>query len=103
MPETRTYAERKAKNPKWASDMSQRVCNTRRKNMALLKEEAGNKCSKCGYDKCTAALEFHHLDPTAKEGGIIGTTASLEKQRAEAAKCILLCSNCHRELHYEDQ
>lgn len=101
MPETRTYAERKAKDPKWASNMSQRVTNTRRKNMALLKEEAGNKCCRCGYDKCTAALEFHHLDPSSKEGGIIGTTASLAKQRAEASKCILVCANCHRELHHE--
>ena len=53
----------------------------------------------CGYNKCIAALDFHHLDPNAKEGGIIGTTASLEKQREEAKKCILVCANCHREIH----
>ena len=99
MPETRTYAERKAKNPMWAKKMGDRVSATRRKNMAILKEEAGNCCSKCGYDKCMAALEFHHLDPSVKEGGIIGSTASLEKQRAEAKKCILVCANCHREIH----
>lgn len=101
MPETRTYAERKAKNPLWAKKMGDRVSATRRKNMAILKEEAGNCCSKCGYDKCMAALEFHHLDPSVKEGGIIGSTASLEKQRAEAKKCILVCANCHRILHSE--
>ena len=100
MPETRTYAERKAKNPEWASKMSERVCNTRRKNMAILKEEAGNRCSKCGYNKCMAALEFHHLDPTVKEAKIIGSTASLKKQRDEASKCVLLCANCHREAHH---
>ena len=97
--ETRTYAERKAKDPEWAKKMSERTSATRRKNVAILKEEAGNCCSRCGYDKCIAALEFHHPDPSVKEGGIIGSTASLAKQRAEAEKCILVCANCHRELH----
>jgi hypothetical protein len=100
MKETRTYAERKAKNPDWAKKMAERVCNTRRKNMAILKAEAGGCCCRCGYNKCTAALEFHHLDPSQKESKIIGSTASLAKQREEAAKCILLCSNCHREEHH---
>ena len=97
--EKRTYAERKAKDPEWAKKMSQRASATRRKNVAILKEEAGNCCSKCGYNKCIAALEFHHLDPNAKEGGIIGSTASLARQREEASKCILVCANCHREIH----
>ena len=99
MSEKRTYAERKAKNPQWAKTMAERVSATRRKNVATLKEQAGNCCSICGYSKCMAALEFHHLDPTAKEGGIIGSTASFAKQKAEAEKCILVCSNCHREIH----
>ena len=97
--ETRTYAYRKAKDPNWAKQQQKRVCETRRKNVAILKEEAGNCCSICGYSKCLAALEFHHTDPTVKEGGIIGSTASLAKQRVGAEKCILVCANCHRELH----
>ena len=101
MSDTRTYAERKAKNPDWAKKMSERVSSTRRKNVAILKEEAGNCCSKCGYNKCLAALEFHHPDPSVKESKIIGSTASLDKQRAEAEKCVLLCANCHREAHYQ--
>ena len=97
--EKRTYAERKAKDPQWALNATKRVSETRRKNIQTLKEEYGAKCSKCGYDKCMAALEFHHLDPTVKEGKIIGSTLSLEKQRVEASKCILVCANCHREMH----
>ena len=97
--ETRTYAERKAKDPNWAKKMSERTSATRRKTMSILKEEAGNCCSVCRYNKCLAALEFHHPDPTVKESKVIGTTASLARQRAEAAKCILVCANCHRELH----
>lgn len=100
--ETRTYADRKAKDPEWAKKMSKRVSETRRKNVAILKEEAGNCCSNCGYSKCLAALEFHHPDPSVKESKIIGSTASLAKQRAEAQKCVLLCANCHREAHHYD-
>ena len=62
-------------------------------------EYMGGECKECGYKKYIGALEFHHLDPSVKEGDIIGSTASLEKQRAEAKKCILVCANCHREIH----
>ena len=68
----------------------------------LLVEYKGGKCEVCGYNKCVAALEFHHPDPTVKEGGIIGTTASLDRQKEEADKCNLLCANCHREAHHHD-
>ena len=97
--ETRTYAERKEKNPDWAKKMVDKVSATRRKNVSIIKEEAGRKCCMCGYNKCIAALEFHHIDANDKEGGIIGTSASLCRQREEAKKCILVCANCHREIH----
>jgi hypothetical protein len=47
------------------------------------------------------ALEFHHLDPKAKEFAIShdGITRSWSKIQAELAKCVLLCANCHRETH----
>ena len=97
--DTRTYAHRLIKDPLFGKKNAKRVCDTRRKNVATLKEEAGNCCSICGYNKCLAALEFHHPDPSIKESKVIGSTASLEKQRVEAAKCILVCANCHREIH----
>lgn len=75
------------------------------KRRHLLKEQSiqylGGSCSKCGYSKCMAALEFHHLDPTVKEFniGTTGFTRSWARIKAELDKCILLCANCHRELH----
>ena len=92
MKDTRTYADRREEN-------IAAVSKRRRKMKQMLMEEKGGACEKCGYNKCVAALEFHHLDPLAKEGGIIGTTASYIRQKAEADKCILLCANCHREVH----
>jgi transposase len=66
----------------------------------ILVEEAGGKCILCGYSRCNRALEFHHLDPKAKEFelGYRGCTRSLASLRAEASKCVLLCSNCHAEV-----
>lgn len=63
----------------------------------------GGSCQKCGYDKCNGALEFHHLDPSEKDFGISakGDIKSWERIRVELDKCILICANCHRELHEE--
>ena len=62
----------------------------------------GGSCSRCGYDKCEAALEFHHLDPSQKEMDWNKLRLVAEsKLYNELDKCILVCSNCHRELHWE--
>lgn len=69
------------------------------KKMAL--EYKGCKCCKCGYEKFQGALEFHHLDPSKKDFhiGEGGYTRSWEKMKKELDKCILVCSNCHKEIH----
>ena len=66
-------------------------------------EYKGGKCERCGYDKCIDALSFHHLDPTKKDFGIShkGITMSWNKLKKEVDKCILVCSNCHAEIHAE--
>ncbi len=60
----------------------------------------GGRCAICGYARCERALEFHHVDPATKAFAIAfqGVTRSIERARAEAAKCVLLCSNCHAEV-----
>ena len=66
-----------------------------------LKENGLLKCSKCGYDKCFAAIDFHHIDPSTKESNI-GSLFWLkmnEKRIEELKKCMPLCANCHREEH----
>jgi hypothetical protein len=65
-----------------------------------LKLTFGGKCKACGYNKCLAALDFHHLNKDEKNFDI-GTMliTSFTKAKEEAKKCILLCANCHRELH----
>lgn len=67
--------------------------------LAKLKESKGGKCIKCGYDRCIKALEFHHLDPTQKDFTISNENFKLKEAVEESKKCILICSNCHKELH----
>ena len=80
------------------------VIDIRRRNKIKLVEYKGGKCERCGYDKCIDALEFHHLNPDEKDFGVsCGDTRSLEKLKAEADKCIMVCANCHREIHAEER
>jgi DNA-binding CsgD family transcriptional regulator len=78
----------------------ERVVEWRRRKKATLVAEAGGRCQRCGYDRCFAALEFHHLDPKTKSFALSlrGVTRSLDACRAEAEKCALLCANCHAEV-----
>lgn len=71
----------------------------RAKDLILEKKKAG--CFICGYSKYTGALEFHHIDPSTKSFSIGGNGAgkNLNEILKELAKCVLLCSNCHREVH----
>lgn len=73
----------------------------RRKTKQMLVENKGGKCSKCGYDKCIAALDFHHPEGESKiDKSILMNIRSLDKVIKDAEPLVLLCSNCHREEHY---
>lgn len=74
--------------------------NRRQRRKKELLEYKGGKCQICSYDKYWGALEFHHTDPSKKDFEIgDGCRKSLEKLKAEIDKCILVCSNCHKEIH----
>jgi DNA-binding transcriptional ArsR family regulator len=79
---------------------SEAVARRRRRLKEELVAAAGGRCGICGYDRCIGALHFHHRDGSTKGFGLSarGLTQSLEAMRAEAAKCILLCANCHSEV-----
>lgn len=58
------------------------------------------KCCKCGYNKYIGALELHHVDPSKKEAQPSKIMSRSEKRIIEEiSKCIIVCSNCHREIH----
>ncbi len=92
--EKRTYADR-------AEYMREAVKRRRKKLRQMAREYLGGKCAICGYNKCQRALSFHHKDSSKKEFGLSarGLTRSWDKIKAEIEKCVLLCSNCHMEVH----
>jgi predicted HNH restriction endonuclease len=75
------------------------ISERRRKYKQKLVELKGGKCQLCGYAKCITALEFHHKD-SSKEGQISKIyNRGWERILKEAEKTILVCANCHREIH----
>lgn len=89
-----------------------RVSNTKGKlrehaqNRRLMNELKINGCAICGYDKCVTALDFHHVNPQDKAFPVTASLGFWKKNEViteEINKCILLCSNCHRELHYNER
>ena len=78
-----------------------------RKRKAELIKYKGGKCEICNYDKCNAALEFHHKeDKKFNVGKIIARLSEANYRKMmfkEIDKCLLLCANCHREIHFEGE
>lgn len=62
-------------------------------------EYKGGACLVCGYSKSVRALHFHHLDPSQKDFNISAFKKAWNKLTSELDKCVLLCSNCHAEVH----
>ena len=81
------------------------TARTKRHRLALkLKavEYKGGECCKCGYNNCIQALDFHHVNEVDKSFNISRATTKKmpwKKIKIELDKCILVCANCHREIH----
>lgn len=62
------------------------------------------KCKECG-EKRSWVLDFHHRDPKTKDGTIsqLLRKSNIGAVKEEIKKCDVLCANCHRDLHYQEQ
>ena len=65
-------------------------------------EYKGKQCNLCGYNRCVEALEFHHIDPKIKSFEI-SERRNWNDVALELNKCLLLCANCHREIHTQNR
>jgi len=94
MPEKRTYSDRR-------EYMVMAVSRRRKRLKEMVVEYKGGKCVVCGYKKYPGAFDLHHVDGRTKGFGLStrGLTRSWAKIKAESDKCILVCANCHREIH----
>lgn len=98
------YADLSAEQKK---EYNRKIYNKQREKRWDLKKALvlfkGGKCLVCGYNKNLSALLFHHTNPETKLFEINGRTICAMKKQAiytEVEKCVLLCSNCHAELHH---
>lgn len=74
--------------------------NERKEMVSDIKASQG--CAKCGESR-EYMLDFHHKDPSIKDGTIARITSNnnkMETIQQEIDKCIVLCANCHREFHH---
>ncbi len=102
------YNKKNARGASWCKDCFNKGTYQYQKDKALIRKlelvkKFGGKCTKCFYKTNLAALVFHHLDESLKlfelDARSIGNR-SQEEIDNEASKCVLLCHNCHMELHW---
>lgn len=78
---------------------SEAVTRRHQKVKRLLIDENGGCCAACGYGRTPFNLHFHHVDPRTKDYAVnMARGKSLTAFRTEAAKCVLVCANCHGEI-----
>ena len=92
--DTRTYRDRARYN-------IEAVTRRRKKLKQMVIDLKGGKCQFCSYNTYNGALDFHHIDEDKKEFSLStrGLTRSWERIKNELQKCVLVCANCHREVH----
>lgn len=98
---TGKYLTTEEYNIKRKKDLSRYVVKWRQDKKIKLVEYKGGECEKCGYKKSISALSFHHKDPNEKDFSISSKSYSFERLKQEVDKCMLVCQNCHIEIHDE--
>lgn len=95
------YCSLKCKNSAHQSYSHQKIRGLKRKIEIV--QQFGGKCSLCGYNKNLSALTFHHKDPEKKNFKLDVRSLSnrkMDKIENELKQCILVCHNCHSEIHH---
>jgi hypothetical protein len=84
-----------------AEQVGEDLADARRDRKSKAVALMGGTCAGCERTWAEEVFEFHHRDAAAKEFGISqdGIVRSWQKVVAELAKCVMLCANCHREVH----
>lgn len=91
----RYHAKNKAK-------VAERKRKKREERYAMLLDIHNNECALCGVSSMpNGFFDFHHTDPTKKEGSVSAmlSSANFDRVIEECKKCLMLCPNCHRLEH----
>lgn len=92
------YAGVESRHPLFLWAFKKKTEKTRQKAIDIV----GNKCWVCGYDRTFSNLCFHHVDDSDKSFGLSireMTGYAWERVISEIKKCVLVCHNCHGEIH----
>jgi 5-methylcytosine-specific restriction endonuclease McrA len=92
--ETRRYKDRR-------EYLSKATNKRRRRLKKLMVDYKGGKCQFCGYSKYVGSIDFHHINPKTKDFGLSMDQMyrSWKLTKKELDKCVIVCANCHREIH----
>ena len=75
----------------------------RQRTKEELVQRFGNKCQDCKQSFPPYVYDFHHLDPTQKDNQVSKLILyKTEKLEQEVAKCVMICSNCHKIRHHNE-
>lgn len=98
----KVYKERLRNDEDYVARQKEWAKSRRRKLVERVKEVKRQGCAVCGYDRSLRSLHFHHVDDHLKEGSINSLVTgrySDEVINEELGKCVVLCANCHGEVH----
>lgn len=97
------FISKKGKIHSYCRECNKNDIKLRKRNFKTqcLEYKGTKSCIICDYNRCESALSFHHLDPAKKEFTIsqIKSTELNQKIKEELDKCVVVCSNCHHEVH----
>ena len=91
------YRGRQHDSTKMCSKCKREYYDNQRTELVSKLKEGG--CILCGYNKCNSSLVFHHLNRSTKEFTIGQFKRGIKAITKEAKKCVILCRNCHGEVH----
>lgn len=101
LPREEFYQRSNGKSAGWCKRCNNEIgLHRQRETKRRAIEYKGGKCQSCGYDKCEAALEFHHRNADKEFSIAKSKRKKFDCLKAELDKCDLLCANCHREAHW---
>lgn len=87
----------------WNARYAENRRNKRKENKLQAIDAHGGKCTRCGFRGHPEVFDFHHMDPSTKDPkiktGFAAAYTSSDSMQSELSKCVLLCANCHREIH----
>lgn len=99
----REHHAKRMLNPAWLKKYQKKNRDRMREYKLQAIAYKGGACEDCGSIFHPSVYDFHHLDTKEKEGNpSYFFRSGMEKAKKELDKCVLLCANCHRKRHYEE-